>query len=246
LVATDSVISWSHAKTRAEELTEEDMKAGTNTLLEDFLALASADPEEMGAFMRLYGVLALCGAHGRPNEHEQGDFCPWLMDDGRFAVSVQAVRRAARAFADLHQWGNALRNNQRPPAGSGMDTQRLLPGFLVGRHVTDHQRIAHYLTRLNRETGVRPLVTWDERLSVTYAAEGLMGVLTILLTRKIQAPGALSFKCSVCGDLVDRGNGSRPPHPDEAVYCPKESCKREQRRRNQAAWRARKRAEGKS
>jgi hypothetical protein len=123
----------------------------------------------------------------------------------------------------------------------------LVGGFVRGRNVTDRDRIAEYLTALNRQTGVRPLVTWDKRLSIVFAAEGLLGVLAILLTREIAArrdeQDELIYTCSVCGVPVIRG---RPPQTDEAIYCTEKSCKREQQRLNQAAWRARKRAEGKS
>ena len=60
----------------------------------------------------------------------------------------------------------------------------------------------------NRQTGVRPLVTWEKRLSVAYSAGGLLGVLAVLLTREIAARDDLSYNCSVCGALVARG---RPP-----------------------------------
>jgi len=256
LVATDSVISWARAgrsglvRLRGGEWTDADL-AGTDTLLSDFIALASADPEQMAAFMARYGILELCGEHGRPDGHDHGYFCPLLdVDDGhRQGVEVRTVRRAARAFADLRQWGQAVRVGLKPSAVSGQDSQLLMPssGFRSGRKgsrdLTDRERIAQLLTRLNRETGVGPLVTWDKRLSVTFAAGGLLGVLAILLTREIAARDDLTYTCSVCGVPVARG---RPPQPDEAIYCTKESCKREQRRRNQAAWRARKRAEGKS
>lgn len=236
---------------RGGEWTDADL-AGTGTLLNDFIALASADPEQMAAFMARYGILELCGEHGRPDRHDHGDICPLLaVDDYREGVEVRTVRRAARAFADLRQRGQAVRVGLKPPAGSGADTEMLMPssGFRSGRKgsrdkvVTDRERIAQLLTRLNRETGVGPLVTWDKRLSVTFAAGGLLGFLAILLTREIAARDGLTYTCSVCGVPVARG---RPPQPDEAIYCTKESCKREQRRRNQAAWRARKRAEGKS
>ena len=204
------------------------------------MALSSSDPEQMGAFM--------VGAESSSNvEHGQpdggGGSCPLLEVGGRKGVSVRHVRRAARAFADLAQWGQSVRLGLKRPPRSAIDTQRLLPGFLAGESVTDRQRIAEYLSMLNRQTGVRPLVTREKRLSVTYSAGGLLGVLAVLPTREIAARDDLSYNCSVCGALVARG---RPPQPDEAIYGTKESCKCEQRRRNQAAWRARKRAEGKS
>jgi hypothetical protein len=260
LLADDSVISWSQVKTRPEELTEEDLTVGTDTLLDDFLALASADPEQMAAFMARYGVLELCGAHGCPIGHEDAG-CPFLEIEertsldtpwshfefgGRWGVSVQHVRRAARGFADLVQWGQSARDAQKVSPRRGRDIQMLLPGIFT-RATSERERIAYYLTRLNRETGVQPLVTWDKRVSVTFAAYGLMGVLSILLTREIAARrdpnDDLTYTCSICGVPVPRG---RPPQPDEAIYCTEKSCKREQQRLNQAAWRARKRAEGKS
>ena len=221
---------------------------GTDTLLEDFLALASADPDQMAAFMARYGVLELCGEHGRPAWHDEGAYCALLVvDDGqRFGVSVQHVRRAARAFADLVQWGQSARDARKVSPRRGRDIQWLLPGIL-SRTMSERERIAYHLTRLNRETGVQPLVTWDSRVSFTFEACGLLSVLSILLTREIAARrdehDALIYTCSVCGVAVPRG---RPPQTDEAIFCNEKSCKREQQRRNQAAWRARKRAEGKS
>lgn len=142
LVATDSVISWARAgrsglvRLRGGEWTDADL-AGTDTLLSDFIALASADPEQMAAFMARYGILELCGEHGRPDGHDHGYFCPLLdVDDGhRQGVEVRTVRRAARAFADLRQWGQAVRVGLKPSAVSGQDSQLLMPssGFRSGR-----------------------------------------------------------------------------------------------------------------
>jgi hypothetical protein len=244
LVVTDSVISWTRVK-RTAQMTEDEREGfgGTDTLLDDFLALSSADPEQMGAFMARYGVLELCGAHGRPDGHDDGGCCPFLEVDGGFGVYVSHVRRAARGFAALEQWGQAVRDGRKRPSGVLVDTQKLLPGFDLGPddNATDRARLAEYLTMLNRQTGVQPLVKWGKRLSVIYAAGGLLAMLAILLTRQIAARSDLTYSCSVCGLLVER---TRPPLLDEAIYCTGDSCKREQRRRNQAAWRARKRAEG--
>jgi len=71
---------------------------------------------------------------------------------------------------------------------------------------------------LNRQTGVRPLVTWEKRLSVTYSDGGLLGVLAVLLTCEIAARDDLSYNCSVCG----RWSLAEGHQPDEAIYCTKE------------------------
>ena len=83
--------------------------------------------------------------------------------------------------------------------------------------------------------GVRPFAVWEGRFTVTSQADGLLGAIAILLSREI-GQGYTSYRCTVCGTETARG---RPPRPDEAIYCERPACKREQRRRNQAAWRAR-------
>jgi len=153
--------------------------------------------------------------HGQPDG--RGGSCPLLEVDGRKGGSVRHVRRAARAFADLAQWGRSVRLVLKRPPRSAIDTQRLLPGS-SSVSVTDRQRIAVYLSMLNRQTGVRPLVTWEKRLSVTYSDGGLLGVLAVLLTCEIAARDDLSYNCSVCG----RWSLAEGHQPDEAIYCTKE------------------------
>lgn len=240
---TDSVITWSGVKHRLE-IEDADLVPfdDLDVVLADFKALAAADPPDMGAFIERYGLLSIC-AHGYIDGHDQeteGGWCAPLDVDGRPGVKVRHVRAAARAFLALADWGRTARLGLKRP-DVGMDIQSLLSGIPRFGDATEREQIAWYLTRLNREAGGQRLITWDKRLSITYEADGLMGLLADWLTREIAAGEDRTYRCSVCSVEVER---VRPPQPGEPVYCTKPSCKREQKRRNQAAWRARKRAEG--
>jgi len=222
VTVSDSRIDWSHL-----EAFDDDWP-GTESLLSDFLALAAADPEEMASFVSRYGILELCEAHGRPMWH--------AVEASPGHLSVRHVRRAARAFEAWVAAGRRLKQHNQ--ATQSPDVQLFLDGgFWAGGY--GRRELAEELTQLYRDAGVRPLVRWPPRLmlAATFEGIGLVGVLATLLVRTVASRDEVSYRCDNCGHLVERG---RPPQPDEAIYCDRAECKREQRRRNTAAYRARK------
>ena len=221
VAATDSRIDWADVEPFGDDW------PGTESLLTDFVDLAAADPEGMAAFVSRYGVLELC-RHGRP---------VWHANEGPIDhLAVRHIRRAARAFEAWQTAGRRLKAANQ--ASQSHDVQLFLDGgFWAGGY--GRQELAEELTQLYRDTGIRPLVRWEpsRMLTVTTEGAGLLGVLSTLLLRAIASRDEVSYRCDICGDLVERG---RPPRPDEAIYCDRAECKREQRRRNTAAYRARK------
>jgi len=223
LEVTDSRLSWDQVQPAGEDW------PGTEDLLSGFIALSSADPEQMGLFVERYGIPELCAAHGRPMWHEPG--C--RVDDLR----VHSLRSAARAISDLLDAGIRLKSKQQ--AKQSVDVQRLLGrGGWVGGY--GREELAEDLTDLFRDCGWNVLVRWpvQKSLSVVSAVPGLLGVVARLLVQTISSRDEVSYRCAVCQDFIIR---KRPPRPDEAIYCDRPACKREQRRRNTAAYRARKR-----
>jgi hypothetical protein len=99
--------------------------------------------------------------------------------------------------------------------------------------------VADFMTWLLRACRVRPVARWaGHDLSTTFEADGLLGAIAVLAAEEVSR-GEIFYQCSVCKEPVIR---NRAPRADEAIYCTEPACKREQRRRNQASWRARKAA----
>lgn len=228
---------------------------GGDDLLPEFMALSTAEPSEMAAFLETYGVVEIC-RHGMPDMHPfikrpklRGSapdpvipptYCQLLTDaGGRPAIAVDHLRRAALAFVGAQEAALALSARRIPESRSWEAMSRLRS---YGRPMENDYRacrrqLAEWVTGMLSDCGVDVFADWaGERLNVTYKASGLLGTLTLLLAREIGQ--GETYTCDICGTPVDR---VRPPKNDEGVYCDKPACRREQQRRNQAAWRARKR-----
>jgi hypothetical protein len=218
---------------------------GSEGLLEAFTGLAVAEPAEMAAFMETYGVPELCGKHGLPDRHV-GGYCAIGGADEKHYVNPSAIRRVARAFLAAQSLANALSVRRIGEVQDWVDLQWTIKRSLFHPDNRDwptgRVRLAHWLTCLLRDCGVAPLARWDgARLHVTSEAGGLLGVLAVLLSRELGQGDV--YTCDVCGAPV---TPTRPPREGEGVYCraaDNAACRREQQRRNQAAWRARKREE---
>ncbi len=165
--------------------------------------------------------------------------CPMAVDDDGAHVTEYAIRLAARAFAAARRLGVALSAHTN---GDVTDWQRVQnigiawppPGESEGWR-EQRRHLAAWVTHLLRECGVAPFATWEgERLIITTEADGLLGTLAIALAQDIGQGDA--YLCDVCGRPW---NPYRPPRSGERVYCDNPACKREQQRRNQATWRAR-------
>jgi hypothetical protein len=216
-------------------------------LLAAFVALAQAQPEEMAAFMQTYGVLELCARHGLPAWH--GDRGCVIGEPGAPYLDPAAVRRCARGFAAARRLGDALSARKagqlqdwadlQAAAGRGWPANPVLAldvddaNWRLGR-----AKLANWLTVMLRACRVSPAVVWEprHRLHVTSVSWGPLGKLVVLLTRELGQGDA--YVCDVCNAPVSR---TRPPREGERVYCSKPACRREQQRRNQAAWRDKKR-----
>jgi len=239
LRVTDSMLSWTRENTGTAGW------PGTDELLERFMRLRDADPEEMANFVGEYGAPELC-QHGRPDHHDAvgGRACPFAGEDqGQRSISITHLRRAARAFAAARELGQQLRVRRAGDPRLWADLQLLLlSGSPGGDWCRGRRLLAKWLTTLLAECDVRPLARWPGgamSLSVVPEARGLLGVLAVLLQRDLQA-GA-DYTCDICHSPVPR---KRAPRPGEGVYCDSPGCKREQSRRNQAAWRARTKGPG--
>jgi hypothetical protein len=218
-------------------------------LLEDFLALERATPDEMVSFLETYGVPELCH-HGVPDRHERArstGYCPMaVVEDGKPALGITSLHRVARAFAAASRLGVALAARTPGETQDWVDLQLAQRwSWSPSQFESDEWRdrralLAYWMTKLLRDCGVQALTRWTEggRMTVTPEADGLMGTIALALAYDIgQREG---YVCSVCATPVDR---VRPPLAGEAVYCNKPACKREQQRLNQRRYRERKRAE---
>ena len=101
------------------------------------------------------------------------------------------------------------------------------------------ERYASWLSVLFSVTDVSARADWVgmRGLALEPAAGSLLGLIAILLAREVGADG--QYECDACGARVFR---QRPPRAGESVYCTRPECKREQQRRNQARWRAKRAA----
>lgn len=229
---------------RGDEITWEKVNPGggqfpLDHLLDDFCRLAYAQPEEMAAFVARYAVPEVDG-------FEVNDSWVRSMRSGR--VSIRAIRDAARAVAAARRIGAGLVSRQ---PGDSRDWLDLQTGFGVGfvhhqdpEDQTDwkiqREDFAQYLSAAFEKWGVSMQVDWlgSRGLAFVPHTESFMGGLLVMLAREVGAEG--QYRCDVCGTRVPR---RRAPAPGEHVYCDRLECKREQQRRNQAAWRERKRQE---
>jgi hypothetical protein len=222
--------------------------------LDAFTALASAEPEGMAAFIETYGIPELCGEHGLPDAHrlDVGGYCPMRVGQSGEYVElwIWTLHRMARGFAAARCLGIELNARRLGDMSDWVDLQFLTKDAFVPDDGMGYQRrrkvLAEVLTRLLRSCRVRPLALWDGHPLVTvFEADGLMGALAIQLGREIvagdSATDGMAYACVVCGQPDER---RRRPHEGEAIYCKRVECKREQQRRNKAAWLERRRAEG--
>lgn len=217
-------------------------------LLADLQILASADPEDMAAFMETYGVLQLCGAHGRPPLHalrQSSAECQMRRrPPDAVIVGARDVRTMARAFTAAPAVAAALHQRSLPESADVAALSRFDGAIwhASDEWMTGRTQFAGFLERLINGAQVVPDVRWSTltngRLAVQYTAQDLLGILAVLLARECSRGGS-AFRCSVCNLPA---YPLRPPRPDEPVYCRDPACKREQQRRNQRNWRARQKA----
>jgi hypothetical protein len=218
--------------------------AGIEGLLDSYCSLERALPEEMAEFVATHGAPEVEGfevtagrernPRGISVESERGGRLP-----------IDALRRHARGIAAARRVGAALVERKHGRIADWVDMQIFQWHWTVDPDEWDdwklgRERFAEWTTDLLRQGAVGMQADWlgTRGLALDPVAESFLGVIAILLSREIGAEG--QYQCSSCGALVYR---QRPPRREEAVYCDRPECKREQKRRNQAAWRARKREE---
>ena len=218
--ASDSRVTWSGL--------EQVPDCSLESLLDDFCALAQAEPDEMAAFCLCYAI-------------PDGLRVVVTAEDG--GLSVRGLRRAARAIAAARRVGAALVTRRPGSRKDWMDMQGTgLGGWVVEPDDWDdwklgRERFSRWLTKLLQETGTNVRADWlgTRGLGVEPEIGSFMSLVATLLAREVGAEG--QYTCDSCGRPVYR---ARPPRTGERVYCDLPECKREQRRRNQASWRARK------
>lgn len=206
-------------------------------LLPDYCALASATGDDAAAFVAKWGVPELEGGQADATGMPQSLPVARLYEH---ALAVAAARRigdalASKQLGDSADWRHVaylLNPLKRKGQMSPQMSQELGTSWQLER-----EHFGALLTDAMRGAGVGTVANWvdQDRLTLTPGAQGLVGVVMLLLAREVGS--GRQYTCSSCSAPVIR---RRPPQPGERVYCSEPQCKREQRRRNQAAWRARK------
>lgn len=223
-IADDRHIRW----TEVWETPPEGHWPGTAHLLDDFCALAHAEPGVIAEFVAAYGVPELRGSLAG-------------------SVRVRSLRRQARAIAAARRASSHLVGRRVPDAADWAEMS-WADGFTEVVDPDDardwrleRERFARWLSRVFAKTGVTAEALWlgQRGLAIEPTHGGLLGLIAILLAREVGAVGA--YSCDSCGAEVFR---ARAPRPGERVYCARPECKREQHRRNTAAFRASRRAQG--
>lgn len=238
-VVDEGTLVWSKPKPA------DDCWPGTDGLLDHFCELASALPEEMAAFLMRYGLPELCFEHGRPDHHTEGEYCPLTAGDTWTSLSVRHLRIAARAYSAIRRGTARLAVRQSVDEDDWRNLQVFIGGFPVLKDRSffgQRMWLAEYLRWLFMATGIGYDVTWPrgtKQPQLSYEADGLLGAITLLLWRDITGDRD-TYRCDACGMPVER---IRPPREGERIYCTEPDCRREQQRRNQAAYRARQRGE---
>ncbi|ABL80104.1 MULTISPECIES: hypothetical protein [unclassified Nocardioides] len=224
---------------------------GPDDLLDRYCRLAIATHEEIAEFVALNGLPEV-GGFVMLGEEKAPDWRQRFPDEpGR--VPADRIREHARGVAAARRVGAALAGRRPGDQADWLDMHRFLnpgkrrlasrPGWLgqeLGDWSLERDRFAGLVSDFLASTGVYTGVNWSDykRLAIVPVSSTFLGAIALLLSREIGAEGR--YACSSCGSPVDR---RRPPRAGESVYCDRPECKREQQRRNQAAWRAKKAAE---
>lgn len=244
LTADEYWLSWTH--------TSENGALRASHVLEDVSHLSRADPKDMRAFFKNYGILELCGKHGAPDRHfPMGERrCPFVARDGREGVRISHIRALARAIESAPRIARALSDRSVLRWEDGWnDLEALVPHKFrpVPEELDDwklaREHFANLMELFVRATaphiGVR--WGWKESLRLETVDNGLIGVIADLLIRECARGGSVQIPCDVCSQFfVPR----RPPRRGEGRYCDEQPCQRERLRRNQQNRRQRVKQEG--
>ncbi|MDI6912213.1 hypothetical protein [Nocardioides sp.] len=241
--AQDGDIVWSR------EHDDAPASPGPDDLLDRYCRLAIATPEEVAEFIAANGLPEVGGFKG--TDGKEPDWRQQFPDDpGR--VPANRIREHARAVAAARRVGAALVARRPGELDDWLDAHRFLnpserratrPAWLqqeLGNWSFERERFAGLVSDFLAASGVYTGVNWSDykRLAIVPVRSTFLGAIALLLAREIGAEER--YSCASCGAPVDR---RRPPREGESVYCDRPECKREQQRRNQAAWRAKKAAE---
>lgn len=239
--ATETHIEWTESWVDTEG-----PEWGIEGLLDAYCALASAQPEEMAAFVNIYGAPEIGGmtvTEGR----ESNPFGFAVQSRRAGSIPVRELRWHARATEAARRIGALLVMRRCGDRDDWADVvNHLVPHYrgirvgimdALGDWKLEREFLARVITDFLEDAQVYIGADWlgARRLAMEPRTGTFVGVIAILLAREVGAEGA--YQCDCCGARVDR---SRPPRRNERVYCSRAECKREQRRRNQAAWRAKK------
>lgn len=217
---------------------------GIDGLLQSFCDLEKATPDEMAQFVARHGAPEVEGfevTEGRAS-NPQG----LRVDAARSGhLPVEGLRLHARGISAARRVGAALVTRRPGEMADWLDLQIFGWHWSVDPEDWDdwklgRERFAGWVSDLLGHGGVRLEADWlgTRGMALEPVAETFVGVIAVLLAREVGAEG--QYQCDSCGALVYR---KRAPLDGEAVYCDRPECKTEQKRRNQANWRARKREE---
>ena len=235
---TESLLSWATTHPGWP-----DDWPGTEHLLDDFCDLAQATPDEMAAFLTRYGAPEIGEPFSDGSDNPLG--AP-VASRRAGTLGVTRLRRYARALAAARRIAADLSSRRVGELADWLELQEVLGwAWTVPKDEWDdwklgRERFARWLTEVLHRSGASVVVEWVGRrgLAVDPSTSTLVGLMWIMLAREVA--GERGYVCDSCGSRVQR---ARPPREGEAVYCDRPECKREQRRRNQAKWRASKRAQ---
>lgn len=206
----------------------------SRAMLDQFLSLSNADVEQMRAFARKYGVLAIC-EHGKPTSHDLrcgSAPCPEIrgwsepLDRWRYyAKQFQAVLRIADRL-NRNQLGTredwAVIDPQQDPSFPARTTKTMFARGMAGAR----NRLASIVNDFLDLGAVKPQLFPDgSNWRIYYhsvANDTVFGALAIQLLHAVASVDGFAI-CSACGDPYDP---ERTPRPDQNNYCSRKCQKK--------------------
>ena len=198
-------------------------------LFERFLGLAEAQPKQVLAFARRYGILNLCQTHRLPYEHcrmqshqqderrcepmlQREPVSEWL----RFAKNAQLLLRVAAALhrgevGDREDWLALFAFEFASPGAE------LFTGNVIRKPACAGIYLKYYLDMWLSFGGVRPLFEWcGDRPRIVLGGAGFFGAVAMHLVLTVCRMDGFAT-CSGCGTpFVPR----RRPAADRRAWCP--------------------------
>jgi hypothetical protein len=236
--ADGRLLSWRALEGRS-------MHAGAG-MLEEFVALADADPEAIAAYAQKWGVLGLCRRHHRPmtglvgplhgrsRDHLQCGFerenAEPLSAWRRLAALMRAVLRLADALEDAAALREPERWNGLGPSTGTNDRLRE-----TATPASVDELLRRVVGRLLAVANVGIAPDWTPRGGLVTGGYGLLGALALELAAVVSGTRAFAM-CSSCSRPF---RPARRPPAGKRRYCPDCQARHQDRRDAQADWRRR-------